>query len=237
MTAPTLTIASYNLQKCVGLDLRRRPGRSLRVINALAADIVVLQEADKRLPPRPAALPHQMAITQGWQVVDFGEPGGSLGWHGNAMLLHPDLQVVETQHIDLPGLEPRGAIRAVLDTALGRVQVFGAHLGLIRRFRLLQLAAIGRIYAQLPPLPTVLAGDLNEWGATSALDTALPGLRFLTPPPSFPAPRPVARLDRFALSSDLVALDIGHHRARPAQIASDHLPVWARLARNGPVTR
>src|SRR6056297_1038252 len=48
MKPATLRIATYNLQKCVGLDLRRRPDRSLEVIEALGAQIVVLQEADKR---------------------------------------------------------------------------------------------------------------------------------------------------------------------------------------------
>ena len=61
----TLRLASYNLQKCVGLDLRRRPDRTLGVINDLKASVVVLQEADKRLPPRPAALPHEMAEADG----------------------------------------------------------------------------------------------------------------------------------------------------------------------------
>lgn len=60
-----IRIASYNLQKCVGLDLRRRPDRSLTVIGQLAAQVVVLQEADRRLAPRPAALPHDMAEAEG----------------------------------------------------------------------------------------------------------------------------------------------------------------------------
>jgi endonuclease/exonuclease/phosphatase family metal-dependent hydrolase len=192
---------------------------------------MVLQEADKRLPPRPAALPHEMAVAQGWQVADFGEPRGSLGWHGNAMLLRPGITIRTTAHIELPGLEPRGAIRADLDTALGPLRVVGLHLGLVRRYRLLQLAAIMRHLRDLPPLPTVLAGDFNEWNSTRALDNATPGLSILPARASFPAPRPVAALDRFALSPGLTATACGTHSARPAHIASDHLPVWADIAR------
>ncbi|WP_137700078.1 endonuclease/exonuclease/phosphatase family protein [Marimonas lutisalis] len=231
MKAASVRIASYNLQKCVGLDLRRRPDRSLQVIEDLAAQIVVLQEADKRLPPRPAALPHEMAESEGWRVVDFGEPGGSLGWHGNAMLLRPELEVLDTAHIDLPGLEPRGAIRADLMTAIGPLRVVGLHLGLVRRYRLMQLRAIMRHLARLAPQPTVLAGDFNEWGPARALDAATPGLLILPERPSFPSPRPVAPLDRFAISSELSTLDHGTHSRRPARVASDHLPVWAELAR------
>lgn len=232
MKAASVRIASYNLQKCVGLDLRRRPDRSLQVIGDLGAALVVLQEADKRLPPRPAALPHEMAEAQGWRVVDFGEPGGSLGWHGNAMLIRPGIEIVETAHVDLPGLEPRGAIRADLETPLGPLRVVGTHLGLIRRYRLMQLRAIMRHLARLGPMPTVLAGDFNEWGPARALDNATPGLLILPERPSFPAPRPVAPLDRFAISGELRALAHGTHSARPARVASDHLPVWAELARS-----
>lgn len=226
----SLRIASYNLQKCVGLDMRRRPDRSLSVIDALGADIVVLQEADKRLPPRPAALPDEMVEAHGWQVLPFGQPGGSLGWHGNAMLMRGQIGLVRTAHVDLPGLEPRGAILADFDTPIGPLRVVGAHLGLLRRYRLMQLGAIARDLRNRPARPTLLAGDLNEWGATSALDAALPGLDFVEPAThSFPAPRPVAALDRFALSPGLRAKAHGAYRRRPAAIASDHLPVWIDL--------
>jgi len=229
MNGSSFRIATYNLQKCVGLDLRRRPDRSLQVINALAADIVVLQEVDKRLPPRPAALPHAMAEADGWRILPFGAPGGSLGWHGNAMLARGDLTLRDSAHIDLPGLEPRGAIRADLDTGIGPLRVIGLHLGLVRRYRLLQVAAIMRALRRLPPMPTVLAGDFNEWGSVTPLDVAAHGLGFLQTPRSFPALRPVARLDRFAFTPDLRVFKSGTHRARPARIASDHLPVWAEF--------
>ncbi|MCG7574703.1 endonuclease/exonuclease/phosphatase family protein [Phaeobacter sp. CNT1-3] len=222
-------VASYNLQKCVGLDLRRRPARSLQVIEALGADLVVLQEADKRLPPRPAALPHGLVEAHGWQILPFGQVGGSLGWHGNAMLARPDVDVLRTGHIDLPGLEPRGAICADLRTRCGQLRVVGTHLGLIRRYRLLQLTAIRRHLDTLAPLPTVIAGDFNEWGDEQPMSAQLGEIEVLATPASYPAPRPVAGLDRFALSPDLKVLGTGVHRQRPARIASDHLPVWLDL--------
>ena len=226
-----LRIATYNLQKCVGLDMRRRPDRSLQVIRAIGAQVTVLQEADKRLPPRPAALPHDLITAHGLRPVDFGQPGGSLGWHGNAMLLAPGVTIRETARLELPGLEPRGAIRADLETALGPVRVIGVHLGLLRRYRLLQLSAITRALRLLPPMATVLAGDFNEWGPKRALDVATPGLDFVDTDHSFPAPSPVAALDAFALSSELTATGHGVHNTRPAAIASDHLPVWITLSR------
>ena len=226
MKPRTLRIATYNLQKCVGLDLRRRPDRILSVLAATGAQVAVLQEADKRLPPRPAALPHDMAESHGWRVAEFGDHAGSLGWHGNAMLVRGDVTVRNTGHINLPGLEPRGAIWAELDTPVGGLRVVGAHLGLIRRYRLLQLAAIRRALALLPDSPTVIAGDFNEWGEEQPLQAQLGPYRLQPTRPSYPAPRPVATLDRFALGPGLSGDQPRVHAAQPARIASDHLPVW-----------
>lgn len=228
MNAPTLRIATYNLQKCIGLDMRRRPGRSLGVIGALGADIVVLQEADKRLPPRPPALPHDMIDDAGWRLLPFGAPGRSLGWHGNAMLVRPCIDVLDTAHMNLPGLEPRGAIRAELNTSIGPLRVIGLHLGLIRRYRLQQLNTLLHMLARLPEAPTILAGDFNEWSEV-ALEARAPGFEFVPTPPSYPSPRPVGRLDRIAFGKPLRATGAGTHVAKPARISSDHLPVWADL--------
>ena len=233
MKAPNLTIATWNLQKCVGMDLRRNPGRTLDVLHDTGADLAVLQEVDKRLPPRPAALPRRMAEAAGWTVLDvspFGPGGPSLGWHGNTMLARPGIAPLSLHQITLPGFEPRGAIRAELTTAIGPLRVIGAHLGLRRRDRVRQISALAHILDDLPAAPTLLAGDLNEWGTISILQHALPQLRFLDTPRTYPAPRPLGRLDRFAVSHHLTATTPRAHTAQPARVASDHLPVLVDLS-------
>ncbi|MGR3636498.1 MAG: endonuclease/exonuclease/phosphatase family protein [Shimia sp.] len=229
-----MRVASYNLQKCVGVDMRRHPARSMVVIRALRADVVVLQEADKRIPPRPAALPFDLFETKGFSAVDFGQPAGSLGWHGNAMLVRDCIDVVETDKLTLPGLEPRGAIRADLMTPLGPLRVVGVHLGLIRRYRLMQLNTIAHTLARLPDMPTIIAGDFNEWGPKHALDAVMPAFDFVNTGHSFPSPRPVAALDGFALTTDLKADKHGVLKRIPAPVASDHLPIWMDLSRRPP---
>jgi len=225
-------IVTYNLQKCVGLDLRRRPDRILTVLAQARADLAVLQEADKRLPPRPAALPHDMAEAEGWRILPFGQPGGSLGWHGNAMLVRGGAKVDATAHLDLPGLEPRGAIRAELNTALGPLRVIGVHFGLLPRSRHLQFAAILRHLSALPPRPTVLAGDFNDWGEALAHEAARAGFACADTPATYPAPRPTAQLDRIYHSPDLAIAEAHAPKAAPARIASDHLPLVVSLRRH-----
>lgn len=230
-TEHSLRLASYNIQKCVGLDLRRRPRRIVNVLDALGAEIVTLQEADKRLPPRPAALPHFVLDEAGWQVADLGG-AGSLGWHGNAIIWRGQGIALRAKgHIALPGLEPRGAVWAAFDTAIGPLRVVGLHLGLIGHYRRQQVLHLARAMEKMPAMPTVWAGDFNDWSPNSGLDRLVPQMHFLPPRPSFPAPQPVGPLERIALGPGLACRAHGVHGARPAHIASDHLPIWADLTR------
>jgi endonuclease/exonuclease/phosphatase family metal-dependent hydrolase len=225
----SLRLASYNIQKCVGLDLRRQPRRILQVLGGLGACIVALQEADKRLPPRPAALPHFVLNEAGWQIADLGG-AGSLGWHGNAVIWRGDaIALRDLGHIALPGLEPRGAVWAEFTTQLGPLRVVGMHLGLTSTSRHRQVVHLAEEFRNFPKIPTVWAGDFNDWSRQPVLDHLAPHMQFLPPRPSFPAPRPLGALDRIALSGALRVAGHGVYRERPARIASDHLPVWADL--------
>ena len=228
-----LRLASYNIQKCVGLDLRRKPRRILQVLDRLRAQVVVLQEADKRLPPRPAALPHFVLEEAGWEVADLGG-AGSLGWHGNAVIWRRGaLRLRDMGHIDLPGLEPRGAVWVSFDSALGPLRVVGTHLGLVGRSRRQQVQHLARECAGLPMMPMIWAGDFNDWSPRSALEGLAPQMRFLPPRASFPALRPLGSLDRIALSEGLGVAGHGVHLEQPAHIASDHLPIWADVVTQG----
>src|SRR3546814_15414895 len=55
-----IKVASYNMRKGIGLDRRRDPGRVLSVLGELDADIVALQEADRRFGTRASAIPSRM---------------------------------------------------------------------------------------------------------------------------------------------------------------------------------
>ena len=83
-----LRVASYNIRKARGLDQRRNPTRILAVINHLGADVVALQEADRRFGDRPSALCRGLIEREtDFQVADLAPNEVSLGWHGNAILI------------------------------------------------------------------------------------------------------------------------------------------------------
>src|SRR3546814_10851239 len=88
-------VASYNMRKGIGLDRRRDPGRVLSVLRELDADIVALQEADRRFGTRASAIPpHMFDEHSDYVPVDLlsGRPY-AIGWHGNALLVRKGAEV------------------------------------------------------------------------------------------------------------------------------------------------
>lgn len=226
-----MKIASYNIRKCVGLDRKRDPDRTLSVIDAVPADIIALQEVDRRLGQRPATLPFDRIESQtGMVPLQLGHAGPSMGWHGNAFLTGSSVVISDIECLDLPGLEPRGAI--ILSAAVSdceSVSLAAVHLGLMRGNRKSQLRYLLDALANRPRQPTVIMGDFNEWSQTKGLGRLAVEFDFLTPGNSFHATWPVAKLDRFALSKDLYVKDAGVMEKGKARRASDHLPIWAEI--------
>ena len=203
--APTITVASYNMRKAIGTDRRRDPGRVLAVLKEIDADVVALQEADKRFGGRGSAVPHELIDSHGLykpvpvqvrhkRVMDR-MPGGkqvdkflkidtrNIGWHGNALLVKP--------HV------------GILDAVAGRKQ----------------------------KMPTVLMGDTNEWRKAAGCLSDLNGSFRIAPTgPSFHSRHPLASLDRIIVGNELRIEAAGVHMSPSARKASDHLPIWARLA-------
>ena len=220
-----LKIASYNVHKAVGGDGRRDPVRILNVINAIDADIVVLQEADRRLGQRPTAIPRSL-ITQHsrYTVAPLARNSVSLGWHGNAILLRDTLHCTAAGHIELPGLEPRGAVFVEMNG----LRVVGTHLGLLRLWRLRQMKSIlDHVWPDCSQ--TLIAGDFNEWSDIRGTEPWENDFSVLYPGRSFPARRPITSLDGFAYGSSISIMDDGVFRDPAACVASDHLPVWANF--------
>jgi len=228
---PVLRVATYNIRKSIGLDWRREPRRILSVLSALRADVVALQEADQRFGGRRSTLGHDLLHASGWQVAALAKHDGGIGWHGNALLVRPPIAIEATHTITLPTLEPRGAVAADLAVDGIRLRIVGVHLGLTKGMRRRQAKAILAALESMAPLPTVLMGDLNTWQPSGATIMILND-RFSFAPPrsSFHASRPVAPLDRIAVSGPITLRHHGVHRTGEAVVASDHLPVWADVA-------
>ena len=220
--------ASYNIRKCIGLDRQRRPDRTLEVIAALDADLVALQEADKRLGNRPATLDRDaIANATDLEPVEIAVNDASLGWHGNVILLRKNTPIRAVDRLDLPGLEPRGAVRVEFASNGTAMRVVATHLGLTRQMRRAQLETIARHVRARSEMPTLILGDFNEWRADFGLEPLQPDYLVHAPGRSYHASRPVAALDRIAAGSGLEIVDAGVVETATSRRASDHLPIWA----------
>ena len=219
-----LRLASYNVQKAVGTDFRRDPDRVVSVIGALGADVLALQEVDKRLHPRPSPFEIEKFLDEtGLEPLPIGGTEVSMGHHGTALLVGPRVTVRETRQLELDGFEPRGAVMADLEIEGQSLRVIGTHLGLLRRSRARQSAELLGHVGDAPR--AAILGDMNEWRTRGGLLPLAEAMEVVIPGRSFHARRPLARFDRAALRGMSVE-DCGVVRSRLARQASDHLPVW-----------
>ena len=247
-----ITLASYNMHKAVGLDGRRDPVRVLDVLREIDADVVALQEADKRFGGRGSTVPHALIDSRGvYQPVHLGVrhkrvlekarkhtdrllkiDTRNIGWHGNAILVKRHIGVLDCAALDLPTLEPRGAVMAELLIGDTPMRVVGMHLDLSGLWRRRQMRAILEAIARRPQkMPTVLMGDTNEWRTVAGcLKDLEPEFHIAPTGPSFHARHPVAQLDRIIVHKDLSIEAAGVHMSAAARRASDHLPIWARVS-------
>ncbi|WP_027135023.1 endonuclease/exonuclease/phosphatase family protein [Geminicoccus roseus] len=225
-------IASYNVHKCVGMDNRFDPGRTAAVIGEIHADVIALQEADQRFGERSGLLDlAQLERSCGLLPVPVRGSAKGHGWHGNVLLVRQGT-VRDVHQISLPGVEPRGALVVDLDLAAGPLRIIAAHLGLLRRSRARQAEAILAAMESRAERPTLLMGDLNEWrlGQRSSLLRLDPSFGPLAPAlPSFPSRFPIFALDRILANPARLISSIEVHDTRLARMASDHLPVKARI--------
>lgn len=228
-----LKVASYNIRKGIGTDRLRRPERVLDVINEVGADIIALQEADRRFGSRPSALPlHLIEDHTDYVPVPFDTRPESIGHHGNAILIHRSITILDHDILHLPTIEPRGAVLADLSINGKAVRVVGMHLdisGLRRRQQVRSVLA--QMYERTPHIPSILMGDLNEWSRNGGCLGEFVGHHHgAHTGPSYHSQRPIARLDRIFASAELKIHAAGTHHSLKARRASDHLPVWAELS-------
>src|SRR3546814_2632190 len=91
-----IKVASYNMRKALGTDRRRNPERILEVLNEIDADVIALQEADRRFGPRIAAIPaHLLELHREYKPVPLDVQVDSLGWQGHAKLVRKSAEILQ----------------------------------------------------------------------------------------------------------------------------------------------
>ncbi|MDX3928200.1 MAG: endonuclease/exonuclease/phosphatase family protein [Shinella sp.] len=226
-------IASYNVHKCIGVDRKFDPERTASVIAEIDADVIAIQEADKRFGERSGLL--DLALLErdcGLVPVPITALSSTgHGWHGNMLMIRKG-KVRRVQQLKLPGVEPRGALVVNMEFPTGRLRVVAAHFGLLKRSRAQQARAILSSVADDEEMPTLLIGDLNEWrvGKRSSLVSLQPVFDPVSGAvPSFPSRFPILALDRALGHPHDLVTSVEAHDTPLARVASDHLPIKAHI--------
>ena len=239
----TIRVMTYNVHRCIGMDRRISPERTIEVIRAHRPDIVALQELDvKRKRTGHVDQAHMIAeklemLYHFHSVIHFEQEQ-----FGNAILSRFPF---ELKHAGLLPGEPRflhkkrGAIWVQVHVGTTDLQFINTHLDLRGRERLMQMEAlIGSDWIGHPECraPVILSGDFNAHPGSSVCCKVREVLRDVQHPldthshrPTWFGHWPLRCLDYIFVSPVVEVAAVHISRSRLDKIASDHLPVIADI--------
>ncbi|MEU4325201.1 endonuclease/exonuclease/phosphatase family protein [Nonomuraea dietziae] len=228
----TITVGTYNVR-----GMKDDVAALIRVLGAMRADVVCVQEAPRFLGWRRDRM--RLAEAAGLRVA-AGRRLGSV-----AVFVAPGVRVLHTESRLLKiflGLEIRAIAIAVVEVEGARFAVGSIHLDLDEAARLRHateaVAMIEQVAARFDAA-IVLAGDINEQDDKTTWRYIAARLSDCYPRApkgngmTFTARSPGKRIDAIFAAQGLQVAWCGGVEADPADLvaATDHLPVVARLVR------
>ncbi len=238
-------VMTYNVHSCIGMDGRLSTERISRVIARYDPDIVALQELDAgRLrsggPNQADMIARKLEMEFNFHHV-YGPEDQAFG---NAVLSRYPVRLVRAGH--LPGLarklllEIRGVLWVDVLFPGKKIAVFNTHLSLWNQERAWQMKALmskewlGSEIVRHQPV--VFCGDFNASAKSSIFRNLT--RQFTDVDKSIHAGRarktwssqlPVRRLDYIFVNKELQVVDVEVPGRTLERVASDHLPVLAKL--------
>ncbi len=230
-----MRLLTYNIHKGIGgRDHRYSLDRIIEVIEDQNPDVICLQEVDRNV--RRSRFDNQPRL-----LADHFHAAGKLfqfnvklksGGYGNLLLTRWPILRHHQISLRYKWKKRRGAQTAVLDTPEGELHVVNWHLGLSEKERHWQVQHLlgHRLFRGESELPTLIAGDTNDWRDTLK-DGSFhkDGFEHVTHPVSrfrsFPAYMAVGSLDKAFLRGQIAVKHAHVIRSAGTKIASDHLPL------------
>jgi endonuclease/exonuclease/phosphatase family metal-dependent hydrolase len=125
--------------------------------------------------------------------------------------------------------EPRGAVDADVDCHGHLLRVVATHLGLRLAERRDQIRRLLQVF-DTEEMPVILMGDINEWFVWGrSLRWLVSHFQAVPAPRTFPSRRPLFALDRIWIRPRHRLVHVKAHATPLAKVASDHLPLLARI--------
>ena len=249
MSGPALHVVTYNIHKGFSPFNRQMMVHELREsLRELSPDLVFLQEVQGRHSRHAQthenwpAEPQYAFLADGfWPAAAYGRNAiYDHGHHGNAILSRYPIAHAFNQDVTHLRFERRGLLHCVLEVPELAQPLHCAcvHLSLFARSRRRQMDALAAYLEAIAPdaTPLIVAGDFNDWRNEAevllaerlGLREALGDLSAGGPVRSFPARKPMLRLDRIYVRGFTVE-HAAIHLGPPWANLSDHAPLSARL--------
>lgn len=233
-----IRILTYNVHSCVGGDGQPSPTRIAEVIAAYNPDVVALQELDVGRS-RTGLVDQAQAIAMHLGMRLFFNPTVTIAeeQYGDAILTTLDMRLIKADALPSIG-ERRGALWVEIQHRGKRINVINTHLGLSRRDRSAQVAALlgprwmGNVDRKSP---RILLGDFNALPSSMAYkqitrEFADVWAHFAArPKKTFPSRLPLLRIDHIFSDRQLEVGEVGVGDTWLAKTASDHLPLFAEF--------
>lgn len=230
-----MRLLSYNIHKGIGgRDRQYRIQRVIDVVLRESPDIVCLQEVDRnvqrsKFDDQPRVL--AQALGMAYRTYQFNHKVKK-GGYGNLVLSRFEISQKHNVNLRMKTRKNRRGQVVIINTPAGPLRVVNWHLGLGEKERHWQVNKLlnNKHYREYAALPTLVAGDSNDWRNTLHKGPfAEHGLAQISSPPSkfrsFPAYMPVGALDK-AFCCERINVQRAHVSAsKLARQASDHLPL------------
>jgi endonuclease/exonuclease/phosphatase family metal-dependent hydrolase len=236
----SLTIMTYNVHRCSGIDRKTSPGRIAEVIARYNAGIVALQEVSSGTA-RPAHSDQAREITANLEAIFPSHPYSQVEKErcGNIILSRYPMRLVKAGGLLPPGkrqrIAKRGALWVEIEAFGQKIQVFNTHLGITPKARLTQSEAlVGPEWLRNPVClpPIILCGDFNaQPGSTvhrnieEVLQDVLTKWSTGHSGKTWPSLHPVTSIDHLFISANILVENSLVPQTELTRVSSDHLPL------------
>ena len=244
MSQDSFSIMTYNVHRLIGNDRHASASRIARVIEAYQPDIVALQELPgARTRPEVGGtcqeLAHELALlSAGAKHYNLERER-----NGNVVFSRFPMRFVRAGGLHPEhrrrSIVPRGVLWVEIEICGRLLQVVNTHLGLTPQERRSQAKVLTGPEWLLHPdcrPPMILCGDFNALPSSAihkklkeAVSDEQEKLKLGHTQWTFPSHMPMVRFDHLFISPDLVAEEVQIPQTRLTKVASDHLPLVARL--------
>jgi len=224
----TITVLTYNVRNCLGLDNTVNYQRVANVISKINADVVAIQELDSATSrSKRVSVLHELASLTGMVPTYNASISYQGGKYGIGILSkEKPLNVVG---IALPGTEEK---RSAVVVEMKNYVFVCTHFSLTEEDRIKSVSLIDELTAKYAK-PVMLGGDLNATPNSSVVKAFSKNWNILTDTSklTIPANKPTECIDYImARKQQGHTVKVLQSVVENEPVASDHLPVWIKVS-------